>query len=103
VDERIPKLLAEYRTLAHAMQSGVQSTIDLNFERGIAGDTTPKHLRTGVNSAMVDSAALARLLMKKGVITEFEYYTSLVEVMREEVQRYEKDLSQAYGVKITLA
>ena len=47
-----------YVKAAHAMQSGVA----VCMERGTA-ETTPKHLRVGVNSAMVNDAAIARLLI----------------------------------------
>jgi hypothetical protein len=75
----------EYRALAHAMQTGVAA--QMQFDPVVAG-TTPKHLRVGVNSALVDSSALAKLLMDKGVITLDEYETALVEGMRAERDRY---------------
>ena len=48
-----------YDAAAHAMQSGVAFEIGA----GVSRETEPKHLRVGVNSAMVDSAALAALLI----------------------------------------
>lgn len=86
-----------YHAAAHAMQTGVK--ID---QEGGSKDGTPKHLRVGVNSAMVDSAALAKLLMDKGIITELEYARTLAEGMEAERARYEKLLTERYGKKITL-
>lgn len=95
----LEELKVEYNDLCHAMQSGVKAKMD-HID---PSDTTPKHLRTGVNSALVDSSALARLLMKKNIISEQEYYEAMVEGMREEVRRYELELSEFFGKKITLA
>ena len=73
----------------HAMQSGV--AMKMNYD---SSETTPKHLRVGVNSAMVETGALAKLLMEKGVFTEEEYYQALVEVMQNEVNLYREWLQQ---------
>lgn len=61
-----------------------------------------KHLRVGINTAHVDHAALAGLLIKKGIITQEEYMDALVEAMEAEVKRYEAHLSKIYGANITL-
>lgn len=90
-------LKASYRRLAHAMQSGV--AMSMNYE---PQSTQPKHLRVGVNSAMVDTATLATLLMDKGVFTEEEFYAELVEQMAVEVARYELSLSKHIGTYIKL-
>ena len=71
------------------MQSGV--AMKMNYD---SSETTPKHLRVGVNSAMVETGALAKLLMEKGVFTEEEYYQALVEVMQNEVNLYREWLQQ---------
>lgn len=83
----------KYLELCHAMQSGVAAKMQRDNS-----DTMPKHLRVGVNSAMVDSAALATLLMQKGIITEDEYYDALIERMQAEVAAYEAWLNESYGV-----
>lgn len=90
--------MARYRVAAHAMQTGVAFA---NPEG--TGDQTPKHLRVGVNSAMVEHSALAHLLMRKGVITEEEYYTALADGMEQEAERYRSELQARHpGTKITL-
>lgn len=76
-----------YEAAAHAMQSGVAA-------EHAAGSTdgSPKHLRVGVNSAHVGIAALARLLLEKGVITMDEYEAAQAEEMEAEQKRYEQRL-----------
>ena len=94
---------SEYNRLVHAMQSGVAMDISHCGEKGAGAD--PKHLRVGVNVAMVESAALAKLLMDKGVFTPEEYNKALIEAHRQEVARYEARLTDRVGsgTKITLA
>ena len=94
---KLEELRAEYERLAHAMQSGV------NFKMGIdPKETTPKHLRVGVNAAMSDQCGLARLLLAKGVFTEEEYFQAMVDAMREEMQRYQAWLEARLGKSVTL-
>lgn len=75
----------EYTELCHAMQSGVA------FEQSRGSqDGTPKHLRVGINVAMCDHAALVKLLVEKGIITDEEYAKAIRDEMRAEVDRYEE-------------
>lgn len=94
--ETIEKAKARYAAAAHAMQSGV------------AGDMTdkslqPKHLRVGINSALVEHGALVGLLLKAGVISEADYYSALADSMEAERDRYAQELSQKLGRPVTLA
>lgn len=86
-----------YEEAAHAMQSGVAFEMSRNPK-----PTDPKHLRVGVNAAMVDHSGLVRLLIAKGVITEQEYLDAICEAMNDEVERYEKHLSQMFGSDVKL-
>lgn len=86
-----------YERAAHAMQTGVAMTIQRDKT-----SIEPKHIRTGINAAMADMAAMARLLMAKGIITEDEYSDAVCEGMEAEVRLYESELSKAYGTNITL-
>lgn len=86
-----------YNAACHAMQSGV--AMKMGYD---AGETTPKHLRVGVNSAMVDSAALAELLMHKGVISSQEYLNALMQGMEREVELYKEVLSERFHADIDL-
>jgi hypothetical protein len=89
--------MSEYERQAHATQSGV--AMKMHHDET---ETTPKHLRVGVNAAMCDHAALARLLINKGLITHDEYVTAITAEMRQEKERYEAWLSERLGTKITL-
>lgn len=93
----VEELQQQYASLCHAMQSGV--AFKMNIE---PGETMPKHLRVGVNSAMVQSSALIRLLFQKGVVTEQEYWEMAVLVMQEEVDSYQRFLSDDTGANVSL-
>lgn len=84
--------LKRYHAAAHAMQSGVAAKMGIDPK-----DTQPKHLRVGVNSAMVEHNALATLLMAKGVITEAEYVKAQADAMEREKALYERWLTDHYG------
>lgn len=87
-----------YVDALHAVQSGIQAEMEFD-----SGETTPKHLRVGVNAAHCDHAALVRLLMNKGLFTEDEYRKELADEMEREKRRYEDRLSRHYnGKQITL-
>lgn len=75
-----------YNTAAHAMQSGVAYEM---HNRPRHDDWDYKDLRTGVNSALVNDAGLARLLIDKGVFTSDEYERYIADEMEREVKRYE--------------
>lgn len=88
----IDDLNARIAALSHAIQSGV--AIDLQQD---ASSGTPKHLRVGVNMALVGNGALVRLLITKGVITEEEYLTELVAGLEAEKDAYEERLAARLG------
>lgn len=90
--------IQRYTAAAHAMQSGVA------FKMGHdPHETSPKHLRVGVNSAMSDSSALAMLLMAKGLITEEEYVQAQADAMEREAELYRRWLSDHTGANIILS
>lgn len=86
-----------YEQALHAMQSGV--AMEMNYH---SAPTAPKHLRVGVNSAMVTDRAIARLLIDKGIITKEEYCEAVRQSMVMEVVDYEERLSGLMGREITL-
>jgi hypothetical protein len=86
-----------YTSAAHAMQSGVAAKMERD-----PSETTPKHLRTGVNSSMVENSALVKLLVSKGILTDEEWAEALADGMEAEVRLYEKWLSENLGATITL-
>lgn len=79
-----------YLDAAHAMQSGVAAEIGVKGDNAAAADH--KHLRTGVNAAMVEFSALIKLLIAKGILTEEEWWGCLADGMEEEKMRYERRL-----------
>lgn len=87
-----------YLAACHAMQSGVAQRMHQD-----SGETAPKHLRVGVNSAMVQSSVLAQLLMDKGIITEQEWFSALADAMERERDSYAKLISEHLGgITVTL-
>jgi hypothetical protein len=89
---RREELFQRYAAACHAMQAGV--AMMMNHDQHA---TQPKHLRVGVNSAMVEHGALANLLMAKGIVTEEEYFVALCEGMEAEVAKYEAECSRVLG------
>lgn len=87
-----------YTAAAHAMQSGVTHLLSIQPE--LAED---KHVRVGITSTQVTDAAIARILIAKGVFTEDEYHAALAAEMDAEVDRLEAHLSEHYGTKVVLA
>lgn len=90
-------LVTRYHAALHAMQTGVEYKRQYD-----PGETQPKHLRVGVNSALSSQEALASLLVSKGIITEEEYMTAVADQMEVEAESYRKELSERFGVNITL-
>lgn len=90
---RREELMHRYAAAAHGMQSGV--AMMMNHD---AKATEPKHLRVGVNSAMSDAGALAKLLIAKGIFTEEEYLVAVCEGMEAERDTYTAKVKEAvYG------
>ena len=67
---------------------GVQSGVAYEHSKG-SPDGSPKHLRVGINSAHVNNAAIARLLIDKNIITMDEYEEAGRVEMVHELERYE--------------
>lgn len=93
-DPEVQAILQEYHALAHAMQTGVATALGMGLEKD-----SSKHVRVGINSALVDSSALGHLLISKGVITALEYVTTLRDGMKDEVTRYKALLEEAHPDK----
>ncbi len=81
-----------YMRAMHAIQSGVAMEMNWNTQ-----PTSPKHLRVGINAMLVDTGAMAQLLIAKGVITEDEYEKALADMAELEVKRYEELIREHYG------
>jgi hypothetical protein len=87
--ETVEQAKARYLAAAHAMQSGV--AMAMNYD---ASQTDPKHLKVGVNSALVTASAIVHLLIAKGVITEAEYFIGLANLMEDERDSYAKIIEE---------
>lgn len=99
-----PKVTARYEALLHAMQSGVATMQGLAADgRCRAGELEPKHLRVGVDSALIETSSLGRLLVEKGVFTWAEYWASIIVTLEADVASYEKKISEIVGRSVTLA
>lgn len=82
-------------SLAHRVQSAIalfEGRRDAFGER--CAETEGKHLRVGVNSALVEASALARLLFRKGMMTAAEYYDALIETWEQEVDSYREKIKR---------
>lgn len=85
----------ELEQLQHKVQSAIAFLMGREEAFGErCTQTEPKFLRVGVNNALVETAALARLMLAKKVITTDEYFTTLIQVWQEEVHRYLTDLKR---------
>lgn len=100
--EELAKLTIEesakiYHAKCHAVQSGIATLI------GCGDDlATPKHLRVGVDTTKAEFAALAILLVRKGVITEREYFGAIAEGAEAETKRLEGELTKRLGRPVVL-
>ena len=83
-----------YYAACHAVQSGV--AMMMNYA---PSDTTPKHLRVGINMTKVDQAGLVRLLISKGLFTELEYLTAIADEAERERDRYVAEIVRATGAQ----
>lgn len=79
-----------YEAAMHAVQTGVLLEIE-KLGPGPSG-TSPKHLRVGINAAMVSDAALVQLLVDKKLFSMEEYWKYLAEAAETEKARYELNL-----------
>ena len=96
-EEVIQGLQNRYIALMHAMQTGVATKMSFD-----PSETSPKHMRAGTNSAILQTSALTKLLMDKGIITELEWWTVLVEFAENEVRLYQEAISAMMGEQIYL-
>lgn len=90
-EERKTAARERYIAAGHAIQTGVALRLARDNTSG-----TSKHLRVGIDLRTVDQAALANLLITKGVITEVDYYEALA--AQAEIEQAENEL--ALGVKL---
>jgi hypothetical protein len=86
-DPRVDGLEGEIQHHQHAVQSAVKFLLTIQ-KHGDMSECSPKHLRVGVNSALIDSSAVAKVLIDKGIISEVEYFTAVRDLWRNEHALY---------------
>lgn len=85
-----------YHAAMHAMQSAVALDIETVGDNRAGADH--KHLRTGINACLVDSAAVAKLLIGKGVFSESEYLAAIADAAEAEQASMTKRLRERTGI-----
>ena len=83
---------ARSAALGHAIQTGVALEQQIDPSNG-----SPKHLRVGVNMALVEHAAIVKLLIAAGVFTEAQYFEAVITELEAEKARYTARLEAHYG------
>lgn len=101
------EFLAENTRLRHALQTGIlwEQQYDEHaafYQNNPTLANIVKHLRTGLDCAMVEQAAIIHLLIDKGLITEAEYFEKSLEFFRREIKNCEARLSAQMGRTIHL-
>ncbi len=81
-----------YLAALHKVQTGIAYEMEKR-----PSVVAPKHLRVGLNSALVETAALGKLLLDKKLITHEEYEEAITVGMEEEAARMEKTIQELYG------
>ena len=95
----VATLQARYAAALHAVQSATKFLIQRaqwNGDESLAG-ANPKHLRAGLNLVMTDTATLAQLLVRKGIISELEYFEAIVTGTERELERLTADARREPG------
>jgi len=81
-----PKNNLSYEEALHGIQSATKYELETN---GYSSLNQIKHLRVGIDSAHITDEAIARLLIRKGIITEEEYIEEIRICMNRELDRRE--------------
>jgi hypothetical protein len=98
-------MTARSMDLLHKVQTAIKVLRDWEASHGVPEDhrsTGPKHLRVGVDSAMVQHGALVGLLIEKGVIKLKDYMETEIEFLEREVEGYRARLKEQLGIEIEL-
>jgi hypothetical protein len=97
-------LKERYSAACHAMQSGVRGMMDVEADHQQKDPMTwthsPKHLRVGVNSALVDNAALANSRLTKTCIDLLRVaQLHALAGAKNQIQRTHKFAAATLGIK----
>lgn len=99
--EKLQDSAARYMAALHGIQSGIM--VILEKGGALASRCSTKHMQTGLEARASDHAALAKILIGKGLFTEEEYSTAVADQLEEEKHSLEVELGEAIGATITLA
>jgi hypothetical protein len=92
--KRFEELFDQYIELAHSVQAGVGTRIELD-----PTFATKKDMRTGIDTQKADMSGLVNLLIMKGVFTDVEYMEAIVASMKQEKELWEAEISKMLGGK----
>lgn len=87
-----PDSHTRYHDAMHAVQTGLAILIERGQQLA-----EPKHLRVGINSAMVTDSAISSLLIEKGIFTEDEYVDALAAAAEREHAFIQDEVRKALG------
>ena len=73
-----------YRKALHKMQSAIAWLI--HHSDGQYKGASPKHLRVGINSLKAEQAALAHMLIERGLFTLKEYQEAMTVALEHEAE-----------------
>ena len=93
-----PAQIAQIKSLQHRMQSGIaflEGRQEVFGER--FAEIEPKHLRVGINMALLEGSALAALMFRKGLIEAEEYFDVIIEFLDMEVMSYSRRIKAIDG------
>jgi hypothetical protein len=103
--EECSRMVARMTALLHKIQTGILFTREWEEMQGIPDDrrsTGPKHLRVGVDQALIEHGALCALLIEKGIIKAKDYYETQIEFLERDVEAYTERLKERFGANFTL-
>lgn len=90
-----------YMAAAHAIQSAIAYLRSRDIAGGLPEErrsTGPKHLRVGVDMMKAEQAALAKLLIDRGVFTLPEYEEAITVALEVEADRYTAEARKLGGL-----
>jgi hypothetical protein len=99
-DDRPAISLQELRETHAALTDWMRRCVEEETAAGVVASTAAPNLRAGVNVALSDQAALAKLLVAKGVISEREYLEAVVQELLEALERYRARLQAHVGREV---
>lgn len=84
-----------YEAAAHRIQTAIGFSFGLDYS-WMDGRllTALKHLRVGIDTSKADQGGLVKLLIRKGVITEDEYFGAILEANEGEAELQQETLQR---------